>query len=280
MSSNAIVMPTIDNLLLYRSFSSISHGKQSKEIDYPYSPLQEGFLDSTPPPVTQGELEKFEKEAEMQIVDNSGDGSSVSAQQAAVGVEFCSRKAGAIQRFIRLHQEALEDAGLKVPLQLPIAAMGRAALAAFSLGKNFIDSDVGRAMIARAKNAYGAARSDKKGISKSLLAGLSSAVTGSSYRKLKKKNKTGVFYDILSQAGAILRNIPQGQQYFTKYADLSELNNLSKTFTGSERASTNKAISKFKKSFKPKRKKKQETMIENSNNPIVEIPEQEPQEQD
>lgn len=63
---NAAVLPTVNNLLLYRTFQAISHHKQKKEIDYPYAPVEEGFLESTMPPKNYKELYNFENKLNHQ----------------------------------------------------------------------------------------------------------------------------------------------------------------------------------------------------------------------
>jgi len=56
VQANAIVLPSAHNLLLYRTFKAISHKKQLKEIDYPYSPIDDGFLDAVEPPASYADL--------------------------------------------------------------------------------------------------------------------------------------------------------------------------------------------------------------------------------
>jgi hypothetical protein len=54
------VLPSISNLLLYRTFKAITHHKQKKEIDFQYSPVDSETLASVDPPTNYDELEVLE----------------------------------------------------------------------------------------------------------------------------------------------------------------------------------------------------------------------------
>lgn len=120
MESNAAVLSSINNLLLYRTFEAISHHKQTKEIDYPYTPLTEGFLDSQEPPVSYGQLEGFEDAMGSSGIVNSAVSSSASVDLAAKvkplephGVEYfgpglMTRKTAAVCRLIALHPNEMK----------------------------------------------------------------------------------------------------------------------------------------------------------------------------
>jgi len=59
MKANAVVLPSAQNLLLYRTFTAITHHKQHKEMDYSYAPVNDDFLDKTARPISYSDLAAF-----------------------------------------------------------------------------------------------------------------------------------------------------------------------------------------------------------------------------
>lgn len=74
--TNIAVMPSAKNLLLYRTFDTISHRKQLKEIDYPYSPVDASTLSVLAPPSDYKNLSKWEV-----LVSNSDQDKNISASE-------------------------------------------------------------------------------------------------------------------------------------------------------------------------------------------------------
>lgn len=62
ISANAIVVPSISDFLLYKSFPTLNHHKQTREMDYSYSPIPKAILDKYGPPKTRLGLTKLESE--------------------------------------------------------------------------------------------------------------------------------------------------------------------------------------------------------------------------
>lgn len=74
---NAAVLPSANNLLLYRKFEAISHRKQYKEVDYPYTPVDLNILDRTKKPITYADLIAFDKAVSASTpIASSGVGTS------------------------------------------------------------------------------------------------------------------------------------------------------------------------------------------------------------
>jgi len=65
VGQNAVVLPSVNNLLLYRTFQSIWLGKQHKEIDFEYQG-PESALANLPPPVNRNQLENELKKTSVQ----------------------------------------------------------------------------------------------------------------------------------------------------------------------------------------------------------------------
>ncbi len=72
VESNVAVYPSPKNLLLYRTFSTISHRKQVKEIDYNYAPVDYKVLDSVKPPENYRELARLEEKMDQEEVIREG----------------------------------------------------------------------------------------------------------------------------------------------------------------------------------------------------------------
>lgn len=68
LESNLAVFPSPMNLVLYRTFNTISHRKQTKEIDYNYSPVDYKILDKAKPPTNYDELERLESKMDSSSV--------------------------------------------------------------------------------------------------------------------------------------------------------------------------------------------------------------------
>jgi hypothetical protein len=66
--SNLAILPSPTNLLLYRTFETIAHHKQIKEIDFNYSPVDPRVLARNPPPQNYKQLAKLEE-----VMDNTYD---------------------------------------------------------------------------------------------------------------------------------------------------------------------------------------------------------------
>lgn len=60
LESNVAIYPSPMNLVLYRTFNTISHRKQVKEIDYSFAPVDYKILDKAKPPTNYAELNKLE----------------------------------------------------------------------------------------------------------------------------------------------------------------------------------------------------------------------------
>lgn len=106
ITAHAAVLPSMKNLLLYRTFDPVWEGKQRKQLDMSFrgeigSPVIDGkqrnFL--LPPPRTAKETSKFlDKLVDVSNIDNS----TTALSPSAVGVTFTSPKA------VR-EKKALED---------------------------------------------------------------------------------------------------------------------------------------------------------------------------
>lgn len=70
LESNIAVMPSMNNLLMYRTFTAMTHHKQLKEMDFPYSPIDPKLLNSIPPPTTLKELKVFEDKIDQDIQES------------------------------------------------------------------------------------------------------------------------------------------------------------------------------------------------------------------
>lgn len=146
---NAALLPSASDLLLYRTFESISKRKQIKEIDYPYSPLNPEFLDSRSPPIDYEDLIQFEHDAtesgsivpisEVEpmvrmnniepILEARSFDDSLGDSPGDGRVLLISRKEAALHRFLYQNLDKIKELGFTVPLTLiPWALLARGAL--------------------------------------------------------------------------------------------------------------------------------------------------------
>jgi hypothetical protein len=64
LSTNVVMMPSISDFLLYRTYPVINHHKQMKELDFNYSPVSTKVLDAVHKPHNVAEIKKFEQALE------------------------------------------------------------------------------------------------------------------------------------------------------------------------------------------------------------------------
>jgi len=174
VSSNAAILPSITNLLLYRTFEAISHHKQTKEIDYNYAPVNNDLLTKTKPPTNYPELKKFEDkmadsvltpnslQAEDHVfseppllvrrsesdIDHIDRASSHSDEEESKSCRkdwspyLTTRRSAALLRLMHTYKKEFQEMGVKLPLGNPLLMM--AITQGLKLAKDVIGSQAFR----------------------------------------------------------------------------------------------------------------------------------------
>jgi len=171
VSSNAAVMPSISNALLYRTFEAISHHKQVKEIDYSYAPVNSDLLEAKPP-VNYPELKKFEEkmndalltpnsiQAEEHVLaepvlgkDSDSDLEDMANAYSQEEEEskdcrkdwspyLTTRRSAALMKLMHYYKKEFQAMGVKLPLSNPLLMM--AVTQGLKIAKDVIGSKMFR----------------------------------------------------------------------------------------------------------------------------------------
>lgn len=216
-SFNAIVMPSPQDLLLYRTFQAISQHKQRKDMDYTYTPIDTEKLDQTPPPLTYANLKDFEhltsKEGILDATSNWETSTAVSEYPDLeddyitpkkhilkdaesdddlldLGKIFISRRKAAFMRFVYSNEKEFTSIGIKLPLRVWGTIGGFLGSAAMSLVKDVITSDTIRDMLRKgwqvAKDTW-QANPGRGRLAKAMTAGISAAAGVPKGKKIAEK---------------------------------------------------------------------------------------------
>lgn len=219
IESNIAIMPSINNLLLYRTFAALRERKQFKEIDYNYSPVDTRTLERWSPPMSYPELKRFEKdlshdvstpEVELSDISNEGNLTSVEEEvKSYAGSEesdpdidlslnhllICPRKISAMFLFAQKFRKEFQEIGLQYPLAFPALAVITAINTALSVIKDPM-----------VKNAYESVRDTLKGKKKikvakvmNVLTGIARVANSSTYESLSTNPRK--LTDLLFQTG-------------------------------------------------------------------------------
>lgn len=194
METNMIVLPSATNILLYRTFPSLNHHKQDKQLDFAYAPLTE-VMAQKKAPATLHELQSFmSRLSESEQITPSI--SSQSATLSAPEIDFLELKEATESHLIPLitrrqagllytyhtNMQLFKSMGLiHDPENLKMIGYAISALAgpAMSLAQHLITNEKSReAVMSKVSKAISAFKSTKGNVAKKLAAAVVSGVSG------------------------------------------------------------------------------------------------------